>query len=851
MLIQVTPDPGLTADQLATLQSISADVAAALDPLALAEHVVNELHTCFGYELPSVYLLQSDGTLRLAAQIGYREQIERIPAGEGVIGRVLRERASVLVPDAADEPRFRYADADVVAEVRVPIIGGGSLHGVLNVETRRRGVLDERDVVLLELLARMMAVSLSHSESQRWMHTLLANLPGMAYRCHNDRDWTTEFVSDGCLKLTGYPAGAFVSGEVVYGDLIHAEDRERLWEDTQAALAAGRAFQQTYRIRTAGGQEKWVWEQGCGVAGPSGELVALEGFVADISERKRIEAELRDRATQYRQMFEQNRAIQLLIDPATCAIVEGNQSARDFYGYDAETLRSMTIADLSGIPLETVTATMARFVSQQKGHMMVQHRLASGAIRDVEIHTGPVSLYGRQLLYTIVHDVTERKRAEEALAHQALHDGLTGLPNRVLLQDRLNQAIRLAQRDGRPFALCVIDLDRFKDVNDSLGHLAGDQLLQEVAYRVQKTLRASDTVARLGGDEFAVLLPEADGRTAALAAQKLVEAIGAPLMLDECDVSVGASIGICVYPENASDADALLRCADVAMYVAKQGRGGYALYAPDQDQSSSERLSLVGALRRALSQDELILHYQPKVDCQSGAVAGVEALVRWQHPHLGMIPPDTFIPLAEQTGLIRPLTRWVLTTAVRQTRAWHDEGLLLSVAVNLSAHDLQDADLPRWVAELLYEHDLDAEWLKLELTESALMSDPAKALQVLTELCDLGVRIAIDDFGTGYSSLGYLKRLPAHEIKIDRSFVADMAAHERDQAIVRSTIDLGHNLGLAAVAEGVEDQRTLDLLGGLGCDLAQGYYLSRPLPAQSVATWCRARQGDALDQLAA
>jgi EAL domain-containing protein (putative c-di-GMP-specific phosphodiesterase class I) len=305
-----------------------------------------------------------------------------------------------------------------------------------------------------------------------------------------------------------------------------------------------------------------------------------------------------------------------------------------------------------------------------------------------------------------------------------------------------------------------------------------------------------------------------------------------------------------MYPEDGGDADTLLRRADVAMYVAKQTRGGYAVYTPDQDHSSSERLSLVGALRRAIADDDLRLVYQPKVDCRTGAVAGVEALVRWTHPQYGPIPPDRFVPLAEQTGLIRPLTRWVLNAAVSQARQWHDEGLMLSMAVNLSAHDLQDTELPRRVAGLLERWQVGAEWLKLELTESALMADPARALQVLTELCDLGVRIAIDDFGTGYSSLGYLKRLPAHEIKIDRSFVADMAAEERDQAIVRSTIDLGHNLGLAAVAEGVEDRQTLELLRGLGCDLAQGFYLSRPLPAERVAAWCRDRTG-ANDELLA
>ena len=847
----MTSSTGLTADQLAILQSISADVAAAVDPLALAEHVVTELHARFGYELPSVYLLHQDGTLHLAAQIGYAQPYETIPAGEGVIGRVLHDRAPVLVRDVASEPAFRFADPQVAAEVCVPILGAGQLLGVVNVETRRPGVLGERDTALLELLARMMAVSLTNAENQRLLKTLLGNLPGMAYRCRNDRDWTTEFVSHGCLELTGYASSAFMTHQVVFGELIHVDDRDRLWADTQAALAAGRSFKQVYRISTASGEEKWVLEQGCGVPGPDGHVVALEGFVTDITERVRAEAALEASANQYRQMFEQNRAIQLLVERESGTIVEANQAACDFYGYSPEAIRRKTIHDINTLAPAEILAEMGRASNQERSYFIFQHRLASGTVRDVEVHSGPVNIHGRQLLYSIVHDITERKRTEEALAHQALHDGLTGLPNRVLLQDRLAQAIRMSERDGRPFALCVIDLDRFKDVNDSLGHLAGDELLQEVAFRLRQTLRASDTVARLGGDEFALVLPDADTGAAMHAAEKVVEALAASLLLEGHEVAVGASCGIALYPEHGGDADALLRKADVAMYVAKQTRGGYALYTPDQDQSSSERLTLVGALRRAIADDELTLHYQPKVDCRTGAVAGVEALVRWQHPQQGLIPPDRFIPLAEQTGLIRPLTRWVLNAAMRQARAWHDEGLMLSVAVNLSAHDLQDAQLAHWVSTLLARWNVGPQWLKLELTESALMVDPAQALQVLTELCELGVRIAIDDFGTGYSSLGYLKRLPAHELKIDRSFVADMAAQERDHAIVRSTIDLGHNLGLAAVAEGVEDQRTLDLLGGLGCDLAQGYFLSRPLPASQISHWCRARQDDEHDELLA
>jgi diguanylate cyclase (GGDEF)-like protein len=429
-----------------------------------------------------------------------------------------------------------------------------------------------------------------------------------------------------------------------------------------------------------------------------------------------------------------------------------------------------------------------------------------------------------------------RDRTRE-LEHQALRDALTGLPNRLLLHERLKLLLDTARRARTPLALLVIDLDRFKEVNDTLGHHQGDLVLREVATRFQSALRQSDTVARLGGDEFAVLLPGADERGATQTAKKLLHSLDEPLNLAGQLVDIGGSIGIALFPDHGQDADTLLRQADVAMYAAKGNAIGHACYASDQDTDRRARLALVGELRNALNRDELILHYQPIVEVATGRVLGVEALARWPHPELGLVPPDQFIPLAEQTGLIKPLSLWVLNTAIRQCHAWQAAGIRLPVAVNLSMRNLSDLELPDAIAHMLATWGVPAELLGVEVTESSLMNDADRSLQVLTRLRAMGVQIAIDDFGTGYSSLAYLSRLPVSQIKIDRSFVGDMVVERRNLTIVRSTVELAHNLGLAVVAEGVEDRSTWDLLATLGCDIAQGYYLSRPMPAADVMHW--------------
>ncbi len=439
-------------------------------------------------------------------------------------------------------------------------------------------------------------------------------------------------------------------------------------------------------------------------------------------------------------------------------------------------------------------------------------------------------------------DVGERKRLEQALTRQAYCDALTGLPNRVLFQARVEQALRERPTTGTGVALLFCDLDGFKAVNDVQGHAAGDQLLKVVATRLTQCVRARDTVARLGGDEFAVVLPGlGEVQDAVAAAAALRSALAAPFHVDGIELDIEASVGVVMSGDHGDDPTTLLQRVDVAMYVAKRQGLGEAVYDPATDGHNPTKLAMLGDLRRALQRGELLLHYQPEVDVASGEVTSVEALVRWCHPDRGLLMPDTFMPVAEHTGLIGALTRYILGAALAQTRIWSDQGRLLNISVNLSARNLLDERLPEQVAELLAAHGVPPELLTLEVTESAIVTEPLRAQHLLARLSSIGVRISIDDFGAGYTSLGQLRTLPVDELKIDRSFVSTMA-HDRSNAlIVHSVIDLGHNLKLSIVAEGVEDRPTLDMLASFHCDTAQGYHLSRPLAAEAFDTWYSTR----------
>ena len=430
----------------------------------------------------------------------------------------------------------------------------------------------------------------------------------------------------------------------------------------------------------------------------------------------------------------------------------------------------------------------------------------------------------------------EKADLVEEVLHQALHDALTGLPNRTLFHQRVQRALTSAKASGASAAVMLIDLNRFKEVNDTLGHHNGDLLLQDFSRRLQNSLRQGDTVARLGGDEFAIVIPNVNGPAGAQrVVARIMRAIDEPFALHDLTLDVDAAIGVALYPDHGSDPATLLQKADVAMYAAKGTLGGYELYSAANDRYNPRRLALVSELRSAASRGELAVHYQPKSDLRSGRVTGVEALLRWHHPRHGPVSPDEFIPIAEQTGSIRVLTSFVLEEALTQCGKWRRAGLDLDIAVNLSVCSLLDTDLPDEIARLLRETAVPAACLTLELTESSMMSDPVRTADVLGRLHSLGAQISIDDYGTGYSSLSYLRRLPVDEMKIDKSFVMSMGVEDNDDVIVRSTVDLGHNLGLRVVAEGVEDAACWARLAALGCDSAQGFWLSHPIPADEVA----------------
>lgn len=564
----------------------------------------------------------------------------------------------------------------------------------------------------------------------------------------------------------------------------------------------------------------------------------------DISDRKRAEEALR----LYAKVFE-NSGEAILITDGQNRVIAVNQALERDTGYLARDLLGKDPRVLSAhrTPRETYQTMWAALQESgywqgelwdlRKDGMIYPKWAAISAIRDEK---------GRLTNYIASFtDISERKAAEARIDHLAHHDALTGLFNRYSLESRLAQALLAARRDEQQLAVMFIDLDRFKVINDTLGHHAGDQLLVEVSDRLSRCVRESDIVARLGGDEFIVVLAALSNEMdAVLVARKILAVLSAPHEVDGRLLHSTPSIGIALYPANGDDADTLMKNADTAMYHAKEkGRNNFQFFCPDMTAAATERLELERDLRSALENQEFELHYQPQVRTQSGEIHGVEALIRWRHRERGLVPPLKFIPIAEETGVIEAIGAWVLREACRQMAAWRNEGFALQhVAVNLSAHQLRSPELLSQVRDAIAEFDLAPGVLELEITESVAMEDPERAIDQLRALRDSGVELAIDDFGTGYSSLAYLKMLPIHTLKLDRAFVRDIETDENDAAISAATLALARNLGLRVVAEGVETEAQRRFLSEHACDLLQGYLFGRPEPADDLsARWHRLR----------
>ena len=505
-----------------------------------------------------------------------------------------------------------------------------------------------------------------------------------------------------------------------------------------------------------------------------------------------------------------------------------------------EQLQPRMLAAAAGAVLLALLASLAL------AHALTRplRRLAEGAqrIRDGD-YRAPIEVRSADEFGALADSLNHMRQSiaarEEENLRLAYSDALTGLPNRLRLVQRIGDGIAQALRERSKLAVILLDLDRFKQINDTLGHRAGDAVLAAVASRINLAVRPADTVARLGGDEFAVALPGAGADIARAVADRIAAALKEPIEHDGQPIDVGASLGIAVFPEHGSDVDTLLRCADIAMYAAKRNHAARAVYDASHEVARREHLSLLGELRRAVEESQLRAYYQPKIDLASGRVVGAEALVRWRHPARGLLSPAEFMPYAEQTGYIRVVTRWMLAVTLRQCGAWAASGLPLQVAINLSVRDLVRHDLVGAVDDLLHTYKVPAHLVCLEITESSFMQDPERAMDILRDLHGLGVHLSIDDFGTGFSSLAYMKQLPVHELKIDRTFVQGMATSEKDVSIVRSTVQLAHSLGLKVVAEGVEDERCLERLRELRCDLAQGFLLGRPMRRAAFEEWAR------------
>ncbi|HKB60181.1 MAG TPA: EAL domain-containing protein [Gallionellaceae bacterium] len=692
---------------------------------------------------------------------------------------------------------------------------------------------------LVETIRSLERANESRREHEARLHAMLDNLPSMAWLKNVEGRYLAvnqKFVA-ACGKTDASEVIGKTSAEVCPQWMM-----EGFRDDDQAIMASGR--QTLTELHTPGGGEhQWLEVYRNPITDAQGKLLGIAGYVLDITARRKSEEQMRLTA----KIFEKSHD-SIIITETDGTIISVNPAFTRITGYTPEEVigKNPRILNSGKQRTELYTDMWASLLrdgywegevwNRRKNGAHYAGRLAISALRD---ESGRVTHY-----VGVTSDITEFKLAQDRVRHLAYYDQLTGLPNGGLMRDRVNQLIASSQRDRREFALLIIDIDNFKNINDSLGHHVGDLILQTLASRLKGVVREMDMVARMGGDEFVLVVPEVGAEGAKQVARKVIGHVTNTIGIGLHKISMTASVGIGVFPKDGSDVESIIKNAELALYQAKgKGKNDFAFFTEKLNVLALERLRLENDLRNALLNEELVLYYQPQISMKTRRVVGLEALVRWPHASLNMIPPDQFIPIAEDSDLIIQLGEWSIHEACRQMRQWQRAGLMaLPVAVNVSARQMRHESFFDSVESALRKTGLDARYLELELTERAVMTDVDNAVEVMNRVGGMGVSFSVDDFGTGHSSLAYLKHLPIKKLKIDKTFVQDIAAEENDREISNTIIQLAHGLHLTVVAEGVETQQQMSILMGQGCDIAQGYLFSRPLPTLEIAAYLRAAQ---------
>jgi diguanylate cyclase (GGDEF)-like protein/PAS domain S-box-containing protein len=796
----------------------------------------------------AIGLLDESGALKQFIHAGMTvEQAARIgdpPQGRGLLGIVIRENQSLRLDDIHQHPQsagFPPHHPPMKSLLAAPISYDGRAHGRVYLSDKIDGEpFDAGDEQLAKAYADSLALVLErrHVQEENWrlrnfLDSVVENLPNIVF-VKDARELRFVRCNRAMEKLLGCTHEEII-GHNDY-DLLPREQADSFTAHDREVLQSGRLRDTPEEpVQTRHQGTRILRTKKIPIADESGQPLYLLVISEDITERKQAEAQ----SARLGRILDHSSNEIYMFNADSLRFDQVNQGALRNLGYTLEEMQALTPLDLKpeiGAAQFEALLEPLRSGSQEVVTLDTRHRRKDGSLYPVEVRLQLSRTEHPPVFVAIVQDISARKDAESRLDRLAHYDSLTGLPNRSLFGDRLRQAILEADRREHLVALLFMDLDRFKLINDNLGHKVGDRLLIQVAERLGTCVRRSDTLARIGGDEFTLVLTDiVHVDHVAHVAQKILDAFTQPFQVDDNELFVTISIGITICPFDDKNMEALLQNADIAMYKAKeQGRNGFQFYTADMNTRTHKRLDLETALRRALERNELVLHYQPQVDLQSGKIFAMESLLRWQRPEQGLVSPADFIPLAEETGLIVPIGEWVLRTACAQNKAWQDAGLApLRVAVNLSARQFQQKNLIQTISAALRDSGLQPHYLDIEITESMVMQNAAAAVKTLNELDAMGVVLSIDDFGTGYSSLSYLKRFPIDCLKIDKSFVNDVTTNPDDAAIASAIITMARSLGMKVVAEGVETEGQLRFLRARGCDAVQGYYFSRPVPAEA------------------